>query len=68
MAVEYLAEEGAVPDELFSGVGPDAWDFVPPIPPEGKHGLHAWVWLGNPDGIFNSTNTNVPAGGEPITC
>lgn len=49
VAVEYGTEAG------------DAELFGVPFDPPGDPGppfstLHAWVWLGNPDGTFNATN------------
>lgn len=54
VAVEYAS---MAPAELF-GVAFDApHDGGPPF-----HALHAWIWRGNPDGVFSPTNPNVSCG------
>lgn len=57
VAVEYLAT-GEDPPAGFTGDA-DHWEPPPPGVPA-SWALHAWVWRGNPDGIFNPTNPNVP--------
>jgi hypothetical protein len=65
VAVEYLAYKDEVPPELFSGVSQNGWD---PTPIPNVEGLHAWIWLGNPDGVFSPTSPVVPADGHPVYC
>jgi hypothetical protein len=58
VAVEYavpLALSQAAP-EGFEG-SEDVWVPDPQFP---LWTLHAWVWKGNPDGVFNMTNARVP--------
>lgn len=50
VAVEYLSSEQDT--RLFDRSFDPAHGPVPPS-------LHAWVWRGNPDGVFNPTNPNV---------
>ena len=35
-----------------------------PFPPMGGWALHAWVWLGNPNGVFADLNPNVVCPGQ----
>lgn len=65
VAVEYLADSNQIPDEMFSGVGPDAWA---PTPISGISGLHAWAWNGNPDGVFAPFNPSIPKEGAVVDC
>ena len=60
VGVEYLVlmelmEDPSTPPEGFIG-DEDEWTIVGPF-----WTLHAWVGLDNPDGVFNPTNSNVPA-------
>ncbi len=50
VAVEYLSS-----DESTSLFGEPFDDPHPPVPAS----LHAWVWQGNPEGVFNPTNPKV---------
>lgn len=67
VAVEYLALADEIPEDVFSGVGPEAWDPVPGTN-EGIWGLHAWVWQGNPDGVFAPFNPSIPEEGAVVDC
>jgi hypothetical protein len=55
VAVEYASWESA---ELFGRT------FDAPHPEGGPpfHTLHAWIWRGNPDGVFAPMNPNVSCG------
>lgn len=61
VAVEYIVITGAGPPSGFTG-SDDVW--TPPAPgaplPPGTWTLHAWVWEGNPAGIFAPFNPNIP--------
>lgn len=59
VAVEYLAAVEDPEDvELFGR------PFDPGLDEEGiPPSLHAWVWQGNPDGVFNPANPNVTCPG-----
>ncbi|MFP4635949.1 MAG: hypothetical protein ACLFRD_08810 [Nitriliruptoraceae bacterium] len=50
VAVEYLSSEADT--SLFGRSFDPAHGPVPPS-------LHAWVWRGNPDGVFSPTNPNI---------
>lgn len=53
VAVEYLSTE---PTSLFDR------EFDPPHDPV-PWSLHAWVWHGNPEGVFNPTNPTISCPG-----
>jgi len=63
VAVEYAVPQSlsATAPEGFEGDA-DQWALFAPTPdPNVKlWTLHAWVWKHNPDGVFNSTNKDVP--------
>jgi hypothetical protein len=56
--VEYAVPLGmsATAPEGFQGPD-DVWMPDPQFP---LWTLHAWVWKGNPDGVFHMTNARVP--------
>ena len=56
VAVEYAVPvaASAAPPEGFSGDA-DHWHEQ-----DGLWLLHAWIWLGNPDGIFADANPKIP--------
>ncbi|HET8835950.1 MAG TPA: hypothetical protein VFN08_14570 [Gemmatimonadales bacterium] len=58
VAVEYAVPLGmsATAPEGFQGPD-DVWMPDPQFP---LWTLHAWVWKGNPDGVFHMTNARVP--------
>ena len=60
VAVEYIVISGAVPPDGFTGTD-DVWTSPPPEAPfpPGTWTLHAWLWQGNPDGIFAEFNPNI---------
>ena len=61
IAVEYIVTSGDEPPSGFTG-SDDVWAPAPPPPgvPSGTWTLHAWVWEGNPDGVFAPFNPNIP--------
>jgi hypothetical protein len=56
VAVEYAAPLSRTTPEGFRGSA-DVWTPDPQFP---LWTLHAWVWKGNPDGVFHMTNARVP--------
>jgi hypothetical protein len=56
VAVEYAAPLSSRAPEGFQG-SDDVWTPDPQFP---LWTLHAWVWKGNPDGVFHMTNARVP--------
>jgi hypothetical protein len=61
IAVEYIVTSGEEPPSGFTG-SDDVWASAPPPPgvPPGTWTLHAWIWEGNPDGVFAPFNPNIP--------
>ena len=63
IGVAYLVKSGDLPPEGFTG-SDDVWSHFQPdgITPftTGVWRLHAWIWEGNPDGIFATFNPNIP--------
>ena len=53
VAVEYLYVGSSAP--MFAG----EISFNPTPVPIADYALHAWIWKGNPDGIFQDFNVNV---------
>ncbi len=58
VAVEYIVISGAAPPAGFTG-SDDVWVPARGFPP-GVWALHAWIWQGNPDGIFAPFNPSIP--------
>jgi hypothetical protein len=56
VAVEYAEPISETAPEGFRG-SEDVWMPDPQFP---LWTLHAWVWKGNPDGVFHMTNARVP--------
>ena len=44
----------------------DGYVLAPPYFPQ--MGLHAWIWQGNPDGVFAPFNPTIPADGPVVDC
>jgi hypothetical protein len=61
IAVEYIVITGGPPPSGFTG-SDDVWAPAPPPPgvPPGTWTLHAWIWEGNPDGVFAPLNPSIP--------
>lgn len=58
VGVEYIVITGGAPPSGFTG-SDDVWAPAPPGFPPGTWTLHAWLWEGNPDGIFAPFNPNL---------